>query len=62
MIVTDNSFALMANATATRIEGGNGGAPSECDDKYHDNSELVVALIVRFGLAILILLDLYAKG
>ncbi|KAK7324922.1 hypothetical protein VNO77_28870 [Canavalia gladiata] len=25
-------------------EGGDGGAPSECDEKYHDNSERVVAL------------------
>ncbi|PIN20492.1 hypothetical protein CDL12_06819 [Handroanthus impetiginosus] len=25
-------------------EGGDGGGPSECDDKYHDNSESVVAL------------------
>jgi|UniRef100_A0A2N9H9P9 hypothetical protein len=24
--------------------GGDGGSPSECDDKYHDNSERVVAL------------------
>ncbi|XP_031503230.1 kiwellin-like [Nymphaea colorata] len=26
------------------MEGGDGGAPSECDNSYHDNSELVVAL------------------
>nr|GMD69467.1 kiwellin-like [Ipomoea batatas] len=25
-------------------EGGDGGAPSECDGKYHDNNERVVAL------------------
>ncbi|GMY10362.1 Ripening related protein family [Fagus crenata] len=26
--------------------GGDGGSPSECDDKYHDNSERVVALSI----------------
>ncbi|KAF3781414.1 Kiwellin [Nymphaea thermarum] len=26
------------------MEGGDGGAPSECDNSYHDNAELVVAL------------------
>ncbi|KAL4611046.1 hypothetical protein ACB092_08G096000 [Castanea dentata] len=25
-------------------QGGDGGSPSECDNKYHDNSERVVAL------------------
>ncbi|XP_016456932.1 kiwellin-like [Nicotiana tabacum] len=33
-------------------KGGDGGGPSECDEKYHDNSERVVALSTRW----------YAKG
>ncbi|XP_002979938.2 putative ripening-related protein 1 [Selaginella moellendorffii] len=33
-------------------EGGDGGAPSECDNQYHDNSEPVVALSTGW----------YAKG
>ncbi|XP_031385232.1 kiwellin-like [Punica granatum] len=32
--LTENDFS----------EGGDGGGPSECDDKYHSNSEHVVAL------------------
>ncbi|XP_049378851.1 kiwellin-like [Solanum stenotomum] len=29
-------------------EGGDGGGPSECDEKYHDNNERVVALTTRW--------------
>ncbi|KAJ8551860.1 hypothetical protein K7X08_028303 [Anisodus acutangulus] len=29
-------------------EGGDGGGPSECDEKYHDNSERVVALSTQW--------------
>ncbi|KAL5764018.1 hypothetical protein ACOSP7_016370 [Xanthoceras sorbifolium] len=25
-------------------QGGDGGGPSECDEQYHDNTELIVAL------------------
>uniref|UniRef100_M1AEA9 KiTH-2 n=1 Tax=Solanum tuberosum TaxID=4113 RepID=M1AEA9_SOLTU len=29
-------------------EGGDGGGPSECDEKYHDNNDRVVALTTRW--------------
>lgn len=40
----------VSSSTAAKLtwndfsEGGDGGGPSECDNKYHDNSESVVAL------------------
>ncbi|KAJ4725077.1 Kiwellin [Melia azedarach] len=40
--VTSSTKAKLTNNDFS--EGGDGGAPSECDGKYHDNSELVVAL------------------
>ena len=37
-ILTNNNFE----------KGGDGGGPSECDGKYHDNSERIVALSTRW--------------
>ena len=37
-ILTNNNFE----------EGGDGGGPSECDGKYHDNSQKIVALSTRW--------------
>ncbi|XP_042025941.1 kiwellin-like [Salvia splendens] len=40
----------ISSSTAAKLtwndfsEGGDGGGPAECDDRYHDNSESVVAL------------------
>ncbi|KAK6936076.1 hypothetical protein RJ641_033106 [Dillenia turbinata] len=40
--VTSSTPATLTNNDFS--EGGDGGGPSECDGKYHDNSEQIVAL------------------
>ncbi|KAK3442330.1 hypothetical protein EUGRSUZ_B02524 [Eucalyptus grandis] len=40
--VTSSTPATLTNNDFS--EGGDGGGPSECDDSYHKNSELIVAL------------------
>ncbi|KAF7847544.1 hypothetical protein BT93_L2855 [Corymbia citriodora subsp. variegata] len=40
--VTSSTRATLTNNDFTK--GGDGGGPSECDDNYHENSELIVAL------------------
>ncbi|KAF8039918.1 hypothetical protein BT93_B2208 [Corymbia citriodora subsp. variegata] len=40
--VTSSTQATLTNNDFS--EGGDGGGPSECDDRYHKNSELIVAL------------------
>ncbi|XP_048136944.1 kiwellin-like [Rhodamnia argentea] len=40
--VTSSTRATLTNNDFS--EGGDGGGPSECDDSYHKNSELIVAL------------------
>ncbi|XP_044483467.1 kiwellin-like [Mangifera indica] len=41
-LVSSSTKAKLTNNDFS--EGGDGGGPSECDDKYHSNSEAVVAL------------------
>ncbi|KAA0035244.1 hypothetical protein IC582_026777 [Cucumis melo] len=40
--VTSSTRAILTNNDFS--QGGDGGGPSECDDKFHSNSELIVAL------------------
>lgn len=40
--VTSSTLAKLTNNDFS--EGGDGGAPSECDESYHSNSEMIVAL------------------
>ncbi|XP_030547707.1 kiwellin-like [Rhodamnia argentea] len=40
--VTSSTRATLTNNDFSK--GGDGGGPSECDDRYHENSELIVAL------------------
>ncbi|KAL0560651.1 hypothetical protein IC582_001060 [Cucumis melo] len=40
--VTSSTQATLTNNDFS--EGGDGGAPSKCDESFHDNSELIVAL------------------
>ncbi|KAE8712268.1 Ripening-related protein grip22 [Hibiscus syriacus] len=40
--VTSSTKAKLTNNDFS--EGGDGGGPSECDERYHSNSELIVAL------------------
>ncbi|KAI6695796.1 hypothetical protein NL676_023506 [Syzygium grande] len=40
--VTSSTQATLMNNDFSK--GGDGGGPSECDNKYHNNSELIVAL------------------
>ncbi|CAK9314390.1 unnamed protein product [Citrullus colocynthis] len=40
--VTSSTRAILTNNNFS--EGGDGGDPSECDEQFHDNSELIVAL------------------
>ncbi|KAF8016202.1 hypothetical protein BT93_H1648 [Corymbia citriodora subsp. variegata] len=40
--VTSSTRATLTNNDFSK--GGDGGGPSECDDNYHENSELIVAL------------------
>ncbi|XP_023536527.1 kiwellin-like [Cucurbita pepo subsp. pepo] len=41
-LVTSSTEATLTNNDFS--EGGDGGAPSQCDESFHDNSELIVAL------------------
>ncbi|KAG2670353.1 hypothetical protein I3760_14G082000 [Carya illinoinensis] len=40
--VTSSTAAILTNNDFS--QGGDGGAPSECDESFHNNSELIVAL------------------
>ncbi|KAL3750965.1 hypothetical protein ACJRO7_011879 [Eucalyptus globulus] len=40
--VTSSTRATLTNDDFSK--GGDGGGPSECDNSYHKNSELIVAL------------------